>query len=68
MQKESIFGGDQFHVCCKAQRDVKINVERSSNTSYQEGLYFLEGTKFNSETVLKFKTKIGTHTVVLKDT
>lgn len=54
VQKESTFWEISFHViCCKAQRDFKINVERSSDTSYQGEFSFLKGTKF--ETVLKFK-------------
>lgn len=55
IKKRVLWGSrDYFHVIfCKAQRDIKMDLERFSDVSYQGALYFLEGTKI-SETVKMF--------------
>lgn len=54
-KREVLGRRDSFHVCYKAQRDVKIHLERFTDVSYQGELYFLKGNKNLIHRQLKLK-------------
>lgn len=56
--------GDEFHVICyKAHGHVAISQEDPLMLFVRESFIILKALRFNSE-VLKFKSEIGTHTVL----